>query len=131
MKEMDILGVNRFETYSNLSCDMGMHHAGISYNSYGTCEFRLFNSTLDYKLVLKHEDIVLNNEVEYTYSVRAPSSPILHSRRPAESYPVEDDTKSDPAKRVSLVTFPNKSYILNVVMPLRVVVTGRPSASYE
>lgn len=44
----------KFEMYSNLNCDMGMHHAGISYNSYGTCEFRLFNSTLDYKLVLKH-----------------------------------------------------------------------------
>ena len=72
-----------------------------------------------------------SDDVEYTYSVRAPSSPILHARRPAQSYPVEDDTKSDPAKRVSLVTFPNKSYILNVVMPLRVVVTCRPSASYE
>lgn len=44
----------KFETYSNLSCDMGKHHAGISYNSYGTCEFRLFNSSLDYKLILKH-----------------------------------------------------------------------------
>ena len=46
--------VERFNMYSNLDCDMSAHHAGISYNSYGTCEFRLFNSTLDYKLILKH-----------------------------------------------------------------------------
>ena len=44
----------RFTTYSNLECEMNTHHAGISYNSYNTCEFRLFNSTLDYRLILKH-----------------------------------------------------------------------------
>lgn len=44
----------RFDMYSNLSCEMSAHHAGISYNSYGTCEFRLFNSSLDHKLILKH-----------------------------------------------------------------------------
>lgn len=44
----------RFEMYSNLACDMRAHHAGISYNSYDTCEFRLFNSTLDNRLILKH-----------------------------------------------------------------------------
>ena len=44
----------RFEMYSNLGAEMSAHHAGISYNSYDTCEFRLFNSTLDYKTILKH-----------------------------------------------------------------------------
>lgn len=44
----------RFDMYSNLSCSMEAHHAGISYNSYRTCEFRLFNSTLDYLTILKH-----------------------------------------------------------------------------
>lgn len=44
----------RFRTYSNLDAPAEAHHAGISYNSYNTCEFRLFNSTLDYRLVLKH-----------------------------------------------------------------------------
>ena len=44
----------RFERYSNLEAPCGTHHSGISYNSYGTCEFRLFNSSLDYKLILKH-----------------------------------------------------------------------------
>lgn len=44
----------RFNLYSNLDSSCSAHHAGISYNSYGTCEFRLFNSTLDYKTILKH-----------------------------------------------------------------------------
>lgn len=44
----------RFNMYSNLDSDCSAHHAGISYNSYGTCEFRLFNSTLDYQLILRH-----------------------------------------------------------------------------
>ena len=44
----------RFDMYSNLGCDMETHHAGISYNTYNTCEFRLFNSTLDYRLILRH-----------------------------------------------------------------------------
>ena len=44
----------RFEMYSCLDAPMTTHHAGISYNSYGTCEFRLFNSSLDYRTILKH-----------------------------------------------------------------------------
>lgn len=44
----------KFERYSNLSSECSAHHAGISYNTYNTCEFRLFNSTLDYRVVLKH-----------------------------------------------------------------------------
>ena len=46
--------LEKFEMYSNLSSGENSHHAGISYNSYNTCEFRIFNSTLDYQTILKH-----------------------------------------------------------------------------
>lgn len=46
--------VTRFEHYANLDEDCNEHHAAISYNNHGTCEFRVFNSSLDYKLILQH-----------------------------------------------------------------------------
>lgn len=46
--------MEKFEMYSNLTSPSSAHHAAISYNSYHTCEFRIFNSTLDYQLILKH-----------------------------------------------------------------------------
>ena len=46
--------MEKFNTYSSLSSSEGAHHAAISYNSYHTCEFRIFNSTLDYQIILKH-----------------------------------------------------------------------------
>lgn len=46
--------LERFNMYANLSANMSQHHAAISYNSHGTCEFRVFNSSLDNKLILRH-----------------------------------------------------------------------------
>lgn len=46
--------LERFNMYANLSANMRQHHAAISYNSHGTCEFRVFNSSLDNKLILRH-----------------------------------------------------------------------------
>lgn len=46
--------IDRFNQYANLGMNAGQHHAAISYNSYGTCEFRIFNSSLDNKLILRH-----------------------------------------------------------------------------
>lgn len=46
--------LERFNMYANLSANMSQHHAAISYNSHGTCEFRVFNSSLDSKLILHH-----------------------------------------------------------------------------
>lgn len=46
--------LERFNMYANLSANAGQHHAAISYNSHGTCEFRVFNSSLDHKLILRH-----------------------------------------------------------------------------
>ena len=43
----------KYDRYANLSIDCGEHHAGISYNGHDTCEFRIFASTTDYKLILK------------------------------------------------------------------------------
>jgi len=44
----------RFAMYADLNAEPGSHHAGISYNSHGTCEFRIFNSSLDHKKILRH-----------------------------------------------------------------------------
>lgn len=44
----------RFDMYANLSKPIGAHHAGISYNSHNTCEFRVFNSCLNPKIILRH-----------------------------------------------------------------------------
>lgn len=45
----------RFERYANLSADANDHHSGISCGRRtDTCEFRVFNSSLDYKLILHH-----------------------------------------------------------------------------
>lgn len=46
--------VDRFNTYANLDSPADAHHAGVSYNSHNTCEFRVFNSSLDHKLILRH-----------------------------------------------------------------------------
>lgn len=46
--------VERFNMYADLSASETQHHAAISYNSHGTCEFRVFNSSLDSKLILRH-----------------------------------------------------------------------------
>ena len=46
--------IDRFNQYANLGMSAGQHHAAISYNSHGTCEFRIFNSSLDNKLILRH-----------------------------------------------------------------------------
>lgn len=43
----------RFDRYANLSLDETEHHSGISYNRHGTVEFRIFNSSLDHKLILR------------------------------------------------------------------------------
>lgn len=42
----------RFERYANLSVRPEDHHAGISYNRKGTCEFRVFASSLDHREIL-------------------------------------------------------------------------------
>lgn len=39
--------------YASFDADYDEHHAAISYNSHGTVEFRVFNSTLDPKLILQ------------------------------------------------------------------------------
>ena len=39
--------------YASFDADYDTHHAAISYNSHGTVEFRVFNSTLDPKLILQ------------------------------------------------------------------------------
>lgn len=44
----------RFNRYASLSTCCAEHHAAISYNGHRTCEFRVFNSSLDYKLILQH-----------------------------------------------------------------------------
>lgn len=44
----------RFERYANLSVNDDEHHAGVSFNGHGTCEFRVFNSSLDPRLILRH-----------------------------------------------------------------------------
>ena len=46
--------LERFNMYANLGANASHHHAAISYNSHGTCEFRVFNSSLDNKLILRH-----------------------------------------------------------------------------
>lgn len=43
----------KFERYANLRMDINEHHAGISYNRHGTCEFRVFACSLDPGLLLK------------------------------------------------------------------------------
>jgi len=45
---------DKFNTYANLDEGPGAHHAGISYNGHGTCEFRVFNSTLNSRIILRH-----------------------------------------------------------------------------
>lgn len=46
---------DRFEQYANLSIDANEHHAGISCGRRtDTCEFRVFNSSLDHKTILRH-----------------------------------------------------------------------------
>lgn len=42
----------RFDTYANLRSSAGAHHAGISASSKRTCEFRIFASSLDPKVIL-------------------------------------------------------------------------------
>lgn len=44
----------RFERYASLTSPYNDHHAAISYNGHRTCEFRVFNSSLDDRLILKH-----------------------------------------------------------------------------
>ena len=45
--------LERFNRYANLSEPASSHHAGISYNGHGTVEFRIFNSSTDYRQILK------------------------------------------------------------------------------
>lgn len=44
----------KFERYANLGAPIHEHHAGISYNSHNTCEFRVFNSSLNPKIIMRH-----------------------------------------------------------------------------
>lgn len=65
---------DKFEQYANLEIGPGNHHAGISYNSHDTCEFRVFACSLDHKLLLKRlllcktifNSFADGNDAEYT-----------------------------------------------------------------
>lgn len=43
----------KYDQYANLEVEKEAHHAGISYNDHGTCEFRVFASSTDADLILK------------------------------------------------------------------------------
>lgn len=43
-----------FDRYANLKSSYTTHHAGISFNSHNTCEFRIFNSSTDPVLILQY-----------------------------------------------------------------------------
>lgn len=43
-----------FDRYANLKSSYTTHHAGISFNSHNTCEFRIFNSSTDPALILQY-----------------------------------------------------------------------------
>lgn len=45
--------LEKFERYASLTTSEDAHHAGISFNGHGTCEFRVFNSSTDATLILK------------------------------------------------------------------------------
>ena len=67
----------RFETYANLSIDCGAHHAAISYNSHNTCEFRVFNSCLDSKIIMHH--LKFCKEFFNLVAEKTPKDVIIHS----------------------------------------------------
>lgn len=67
----------KFETYANLGASISAHHAGISFNSHGTCEFRVFNSTLDPKLILRH--LKFCKEMFHLVKTKVPTDKILES----------------------------------------------------
>lgn len=45
--------MEKFNRYASLTTECDAHHAAISYNTHGTCEFRIFNSSTDAALILK------------------------------------------------------------------------------
>lgn len=67
----------RFERYANLSIDASEHHAGISYNGHRTCEFRVFNSTLDPGLILRH--LKFCKEFYHLVKTKTPTDKIMSS----------------------------------------------------
>lgn len=67
----------RFEMYANLSKPIGAHHAGISYNTHNTCEFRVFNSCLNPKIILRH--LKFCKEFYHLVKTRTPQERILAS----------------------------------------------------
>lgn len=67
----------KFEQYANLSSSCNEHHAGISYNSHDTCEFRIFNSSLDSRLILRH--LKFCKEFYHLVRQKTPKEKILES----------------------------------------------------
>lgn len=66
-----------FDRYANLNSSEDEHHAGISYNGHGTCEFRVFNSTLNPKIILRH--LKFCKEFYHLVKMKTPSDIILES----------------------------------------------------
>lgn len=67
----------RFDTYANLGVNEREHHAGISYNGHGTCEFRVFNSCLDDKTIMHH--LKFCKELYHMVKTATPKNRILDS----------------------------------------------------
>ena len=64
--------VERFDRYANLQVEETEHHAGISYNGHGTVEFRIFNSSVNYQLILRMLKFVKETVVIFTNSRKKP-----------------------------------------------------------
>lgn len=67
----------KFERYACLTANADSHHAGVSYNGHGTCEFRVFNSSLNHKIILRH--IKFCKEFYSLVRARTPKDKILES----------------------------------------------------
>lgn len=65
----------RFDRYANLSVNESEHHAAISYNGHHTCEFRVFNSCLDHKIILRH--LKFCKEFYHAVKTKTPKEKIL------------------------------------------------------
>lgn len=67
----------RFERYANLNEHASQHHAAISYNGHNTCEFRVFNSCLDHKIILRN--LKFCKEFYHLVKTKTPKDRILPS----------------------------------------------------
>lgn len=103
--------IDRFNQYANLGMNTGQHHAAISYNSHGTCEFRVFNSSLDNKLILRHMKFC--KEFFNQVAEGAPKDVILKSFSKETKKHISDCAEIQAAK--GFITIEERNELLKVL----------------